>query len=271
MPYTSHCLKGWSLRRGFTLIELLVVIAILAALISILLPSYGTVREVSRSSMCLANMRTIGTAVPAYAGENDRYIVPGEYFISDADGETDTLETILAMRGYAQAQWTDDRFALPVGQTTFRCPSGEDKIIAITDLYNKNTDPYGPSSCYGLGRRHQVGGETKFVQTWYGTNLRTAEPRPFPFLRWNVKPGKKPNLLYKIDAVRAPSRLVALYDGVWSHNYWKYGRISARHYNRTRTNIAFFDGHCEPFDRIDLPFDGAGLKQTNPVWMLDRQ
>jgi prepilin-type N-terminal cleavage/methylation domain-containing protein/prepilin-type processing-associated H-X9-DG protein len=55
---------------GFTLIELLVVIGIIAVLISILLPALSRVRESSRRTGCLANLRTIGQAMFMYANEN---------------------------------------------------------------------------------------------------------------------------------------------------------------------------------------------------------
>ncbi|MFW5841106.1 MAG: type II secretion system protein [Planctomycetota bacterium] len=255
---------------GFTLIELLVVVAIIAMLVSILLPSLGTAMEIGRTSTCMTSMRTLGSAIYTYASENDRYLVPGEYFLSDQDGETDTLETILAGGDYVRAAWTDQRDSIPSGPTTFRCPSGVEEVIAITDLYNRNADPYADSSCQAIGRRHLDGNEEAYVQTWYGLNLRTTEPRPFPFLRWSAN--RDNNILYRLDAVHASDRLVAMYDGIWSHNYWKYGRISGRHMNRRDTNVNFIDGSCRTFRRAQLPFTGSQLREsTDPAWLLTSQ
>ncbi|MFO0859908.1 MAG: type II secretion system protein [Phycisphaerales bacterium] len=57
-------------RRAFTLIELLIVIAIIGVLIGILLPALGAVRNNARTTKCLANVRTIGTALSQYADSN---------------------------------------------------------------------------------------------------------------------------------------------------------------------------------------------------------
>lgn len=65
--------------RGFTLIELLVVIAIIALLISILLPSLSTARELSKRVVCAAHLKGIGTAGRIYAADDDRsqWMIPG--------------------------------------------------------------------------------------------------------------------------------------------------------------------------------------------------
>ena len=55
---------------GFTLIELLVVVAIIALLISILLPSLQQAKEQAKKAKCLANMRSIGIGIHAYATED---------------------------------------------------------------------------------------------------------------------------------------------------------------------------------------------------------
>lgn len=57
--------KGFQ-RAGFTLIELLVVVAIIALLMGILLPSLGKAREQARRSVCLSNLKEIGSSMFIY-------------------------------------------------------------------------------------------------------------------------------------------------------------------------------------------------------------
>lgn len=58
-------------RKGFTLIELLVVIAIIALLVSILLPSLNTARELAKRAMCCTNLNGMGKALILYQSSND--------------------------------------------------------------------------------------------------------------------------------------------------------------------------------------------------------
>ncbi|MBS0195244.1 MAG: type II secretion system protein [Planctomycetes bacterium] len=56
-------------RNAFTLIELLVVIAVIALLIGILLPSLGEARRSGRTTICLSNMKELGTATQSYTAD----------------------------------------------------------------------------------------------------------------------------------------------------------------------------------------------------------
>ena len=50
-------------RWGFTLIELLVVIAIIALLVSILLPSLKTAKQLANLTACQSNSKTMSTTL----------------------------------------------------------------------------------------------------------------------------------------------------------------------------------------------------------------
>jgi prepilin-type N-terminal cleavage/methylation domain-containing protein len=63
-------------RNGFTLIELLVVIAIIALLISILMPSLASARAQAKASVCLANLKRLGTGMALYVTTHDDKLPP---------------------------------------------------------------------------------------------------------------------------------------------------------------------------------------------------
>jgi prepilin-type N-terminal cleavage/methylation domain-containing protein/prepilin-type processing-associated H-X9-DG protein len=99
--------------RAFTLVELLVVIGIIALLVGILFPVFGRARDQARKTKCLANLRSIGQAVFAYANTN-RDRLPngnGPQVWDDADA----------------ANWVMKNFAEDVGEgRVFHCPSDKD-------------------------------------------------------------------------------------------------------------------------------------------------
>jgi prepilin-type N-terminal cleavage/methylation domain-containing protein/prepilin-type processing-associated H-X9-DG protein len=63
-------------RRAFTLIELLVVVAIISLLVSILLPSLQHAKELAKGTVCMTNLKGIGTAAQMYFSENNSMVPP---------------------------------------------------------------------------------------------------------------------------------------------------------------------------------------------------
>jgi len=57
---------------GFTLTELLVTMAMIAMLVAIILPALNAARANARRTACLGNIRQVGAALLAYAGDNNQ-------------------------------------------------------------------------------------------------------------------------------------------------------------------------------------------------------
>ncbi|MEO8616948.1 MAG: prepilin-type N-terminal cleavage/methylation domain-containing protein [Luteolibacter sp.] len=65
-------------RRGFTLVELLVVICLIAVLAALTFTTLGKIRQSSRSTRCVVNLRQIYLASQIYSQENNSQVLPGE-------------------------------------------------------------------------------------------------------------------------------------------------------------------------------------------------
>jgi type II secretion system protein G len=60
-------------QRGFTLLEMMVVVAIIAVLAGILIPNFTRARAQAATSACMANEKTIATALELYYTDNQKY------------------------------------------------------------------------------------------------------------------------------------------------------------------------------------------------------
>lgn len=66
-------------QSGFTLIELLVVVAIIAALVGLLLPAIGSMREAARGAECLSRLRQLAAGWHIYGHDNSEVMLPGRF------------------------------------------------------------------------------------------------------------------------------------------------------------------------------------------------
>ncbi|HPS52382.1 MAG TPA: type II secretion system protein [Phycisphaerae bacterium] len=133
--------------KGFTLIELLVVISIIALLVSIIMPSLGTARQLAQRVACSATLKGIGNAWAMYLDTNNRCMP-----YKDTDGESIELypyekdsgnyNIMVAMKDY-------------VGEGVFwKCPS-----IIGSENYQMYGSSYEYVMTYMAGLMDDVGAE----------------------------------------------------------------------------------------------------------------
>lgn len=132
-------------QRGFTLIELLVVIAIIAVLISILLPSLQSARELAKRVICGTNLKSIGTASASYSIEQSEWIVgapngsgvpaggPGNFF-TYRDAPTTVYDWVTPLRenymGDSAVEYDNTMQRMAASREgIFLCPSVNDVMV----------------------------------------------------------------------------------------------------------------------------------------------
>jgi prepilin-type N-terminal cleavage/methylation domain-containing protein len=125
--------------HAFTLVELLVVIGIIALLIAILLPVLGKAREASQKTVCLSNMRQLGTALQLYASENHDclpvgYIQEKQFSYVVNWNNNDLNSPAVAMLGVL----VTTNCISPNDGKAFYCPTEEDKQFS----YNTPNNPW---------------------------------------------------------------------------------------------------------------------------------
>lgn len=139
--------------HAFTLIELLVTIGIIAILAAIALPTLSSVKESSRATKCVSNLRQIGAAIVLYANDNNNTNPP----LLDANGtdwDSISINPYLPVRG-------DKRQSI-----LFICPTAVYKGDVNSDL----SRTYSSTECMiGTGGSYRVGNSRAIFASLTGT------------------------------------------------------------------------------------------------------
>lgn len=242
---------------GFTLVELLVVIAIISILAAMLLPALSKAKDQARTIQCLSNLKQIGVALTMYAGDFQDHLVPAEYNPRAVPAGGEGWPTILYNHSYLPTSKTQSYNTVSDAASVFRCPSG------LPSVYEQNPtsrdDPEGAKAWPFVSTST---GSRFFVDCWYGINGTTGSPNTWPFTR--VPLDNRQTVINRLSEVARTPRLAAVFDGFWILN-GKNERVNARHNNRTRSNILFFDSSAGSFDTYRLPSVKPGaLNTTGP-------
>ncbi len=203
------------MKNAFTLIELLVVIAIISILAGLIFSAFATARGNARSTVCVSNLRQIGTAISMYSVDYDGYPVWGGDPADLYAGVWGSNQDIANMKAQHEVLMPYIR-----NKEIWKCPSdtGFDSTDNSADLSAHPSD---------------------FIQ--YGTSYHTRTEIILKKRQIDSLIGIDPN-----KNVVGHSQIGFMFDG---SGEWHRRSLSIKDVNNYRYNILYLDGHVKNMSR----------------------
>lgn len=219
------------------MVELLVVIATMALLAGLLLPALARAKDSGRKAACISNLRQVGIAIHAYAGDNEGkmpygpsappYSHPADFYPS-----TGSPTSLLSLRNGVPVG-LGLLLANQLGRTprVLFCPGADQVIDADAELANVGTSQAQSSYYY----RH--GGVTQLFYT------PPVEPESIGLENPGLNRNGKPIRALAMDSQILCSTAVATYN-VKPHT----------HHKQSVATVLFSDSHVSALPNSDRRF-----------------
>lgn len=239
-------------QAGFTLTEVIVVIALIAILLVVLLPSLGLVINKAGTSESAANLRRLGIAMHAFAGEHGGAFPPTA---SQTKTEQGTWQHLGSWDGYLLPY-------LGVEASPGASPGDYGKVLKVAQLYSHPNDE-SAIELEGKARRSYAmvaGNGMVGMSTWSGTGW-------FPSARISTIPSPATTLLIT-EKAGYPNNVIGRtgHAGVRSIN------IQTAHEAELnpggKFNYLFCDGHVELL-HPDETIGSGSYDQPKGFWTID--
>lgn len=228
--------------KGFTLVELLVVVAIIALLVSILLPSLGRAKDLTRETICLTRLAGQMRAVHMYAADN------GDSIPTGPDEPLSSTFPFPGMPGEPCREFATNRLWTGILRTYDGCGAMmESDVLSAAGFFCPGDNSADPGE--ELSQLRSRGAEDAYGSYLY-RQLDQTESSKLASLGNNDDGLPVQAMLMDINS-EMPGQPIRHNHGGW------------------RVNIGFVDAHASGFDNSESIFSLRAQDARNPFGRVD--
>ena len=237
-----------NMKNRFTLLELLIVLSVIAVLVSLLLPALGKARATGRSAACLSNQKSLSLAQTSYSVDNGEWLLPAA--LTASSGSNAQLHEFWG--GMLAGYQSDGSITSPYGALMKK--SAAPKRILGTNQYYFTGALVCPEQtlefAYGAFRYSHYGRGVCGGANTSGSNSSGGYAYMFGKTSVLTRPAEA---VFTLDFPLKTTFYDRLLISMVEHN--SLGIMTGFHHNQ-RSNVSFFDGHCESVSRSAMEHRG---------------